>query len=588
MFRNAWILLVAVPAAFGQFGNLAPTDAGDGLYFSSPFRQTGSDQVLHPKIFHWSRTAGFRLVAQRERRSDASPDFYQLIQPDVSGDGSVVSYVAWSPCIGSNICIFADSFRANLGGGEGGAVELGVGRIQLSRNGRYAVVFDATQHREGVVEWMDRETGERVAVDPGRMTAERQAITSSGELLMYSFVGSRGMVLWTPSGVTPLVPEIAADGTAIISDDGSRLVLNVSQDPGYSLWTVRVDGSGAQQLAPAREIQYAPAISNDGGRVVFESDGGVMLADLESGARRGWATRDEAAEVTISGSGGIVFVATVSNRLLRIDVAANEIEELVPRIPAVTNFYEVLSWFDTPIGIPAVFGAPTPGSLNWIRGSGLADELSYAPFPLPESWSGVRVMLGDLPARIVAVAPEQIVYQIPFEAPYGVTSARVTGPPAPFEGQPWQIDLQPRQFQFVRNGIEAWTPELPLGAAVVVKQDFSALVTPENRAQAEEIVHLYATGAGPVEAAVPSGVPTPAEPLPVVTVPADCFYMDAGIRTPLETLYVGLAPGLVGIYQITVRLPLDPQIFPRNPAPRPGLTIGCAEGELASVPFVEP
>ena len=578
MHRISAFFLLAASAAWGQFQNLAATDEGDQLYFSSPLRQTGSDQFLHPKIFQW-RSEGFRLVTQRERQGPG-PRFnpHELIQPDISGDGSAVTFVGYSPCFGGSSCVFHEYYHSSQLTTEPEPVDLGAGRAQLSRSGRYAVVYGSTGFNPGLVERIDLQSDERIPTGSGRVTADRQAITSAGELLLNGFGNPGVFVLWTPSGSRQLVPEFVVDRTAIISDDGSRLIFHTPDGDGYSLWAARTDGTDAQQLALSREPEYAPAISNDGRWVVFEADGSVVLADLVSDARRELIVpEDGVAETTISGLGNVVFVSTLANRLLRVDVASGEVEEISSRVPAIGATYSFprISGF--------LSGAPVPGSLNWIRGSGLAGHLTFASIPLPESRDGVEVLLGDAPARIVAVAPEQIVYQIPFEAPLGEIDMRVVGPPAPFEGAAVQLDLQRQELHFVSNGYEAWSPELAIGEAIVVTQDFTALITAANPAREEEIVHLYATGGGPVAAAVSSGVPTPADPLPAVTPAITCSYFEQGDRRPLDTFYVGLAPGLIGVYQVSVRLPRDPTPF-GDDSGRVSLTVGCGAA-LASVPM---
>jgi uncharacterized protein (TIGR03437 family) len=572
MRRIAACLLLAASAAFAQFQNLAASDAGDQLYFSSPFRQTGSDQFPHAKLFRWS-DAGFDLVEQRDRQGPGpANNFYELIQPDVSGDGSVVTFVGYSPCYGGSSCIYHEYYQASLLGNDPAAATLGLGHTQLSRNGRYAVVYGSTGLDSGLIERVDLESGERVSPASGRITADRQAITSRGELLLNGFGDPGVCALWTPSGSIQLVPQFVVDRIAIVSDDGSRLVFQTPDGDGHSLWAAHADGTGARKLAPSRARDYAPAISNDGRWVVFESNDRVILADLVSDADRELiAPPDGVAATTISGMGNVVFVATHLNRLLRVDAASGAVEELVPRTPAVT----------------VVYGAPVPGSLNWMRGSGLADHLSFATVPLPELLDGVGLLLGDRPAAIVAVAPEQIVYQIPFESPPVKTDVRLASPPSPFEGAPVQLDLQRQQFRFVRNGYEAWTPDLDIGEPVIVTQNFGALVTNDNLATEQQIVHLFATGGGLVNAPLTTGESTPAEPLPVVQPRVECFFFDEGGRRSLETLYVGLAPGLIGVYQITVRLPQGPQPFYSDPT-RASLTVGCGESDfvdLVSVPM---
>jgi uncharacterized protein (TIGR03437 family) len=99
-------------------------------------------------------------------------------------------------------------------------------------------------------------------------------------------------------------------------------------------------------------------------------------------------------------------------------------------------------------------------------------------------------------------------------------------------------------------------PDLP-DYAVAAHGDFSALVTPEKPARSGEIVHLYAQGLGPVDPPVETGRPAPVSPLARVAAPVRCYvpYGQASGDLPVELFYAGLAPGMIGYYQISVRLP---------------------------------
>jgi hypothetical protein len=101
----------------------------------------------------------------------------------------------------------------------------------------------------------------------------------------------------------------------------------------------------------------------------------------------------------------------------------------------------------------------------------------------------------------------------------------------------------------------------------------SALVTSDNPAQAGETIIGYATGLPPAEPPVPIGQPTPISPLSHVpqvagnrevdrlgVLVADILLLDpvpvSGDTTGQFPIpFMGLAPGLVGVYQINFVLP---------------------------------
>jgi hypothetical protein len=88
--------------------------------------------------------------------------------------------------------------------------------------------------------------------------------------------------------------------------------------------------------------------------------------------------------------------------------------------------------------------------------------------------------------------------------------------------------------------------------ALAAHEDWSALVDANRPARQAEIVHIYATRLGPVTPPVPAGTAAPASPLSVLATPLSCRDRSGGV---LDVLYAGLAPGTIGYYLISVRLP---------------------------------
>ena len=66
-----------------------------------------------------------------------------------------------------------------------------------------------------------------------------------------------------------------------------------------------------------------------------------------------------------------------------------------------------------------------------------------------------------------------------------------------------------------------------------------------------EIISLFATGLGPVENAPPDGQPAAASPLSGSGLAVTIGGIDA------QVLWAGLAPGLIGVYQVNLRIPAN-------------------------------
>src|SRR5260370_34801600 len=68
-----------------------------------------------------------------------------------------------------------------------------------------------------------------------------------------------------------------------------------------------------------------------------------------------------------------------------------------------------------------------------------------------------------------------------------------------------------------------------------------------------DVVTIYATGLGPVVGSIPTGQSAPFDQLFPIQGQLTCTFNPYG--APAETLFAGLAPGFLGIYQINFRLP---------------------------------
>jgi uncharacterized protein (TIGR03437 family) len=108
-----------------------------------------------------------------------------------------------------------------------------------------------------------------------------------------------------------------------------------------------------------------------------------------------------------------------------------------------------------------------------------------------------------------------------------------------------------------------------------------------------EIIHLYLTGLGPVAGVVQTGVPASANgPLQPVLNLYTCNLTfattppGAGFATA-PVLFAGLAPGLVGLYQLDLRvpsLPTDALLNTSTLGCNPPLSANAASAAIASFP----
>ncbi len=194
-------------------------------------------------------------------------------------------------------------------------------------------------------------------------------------------------------------------------------------------------------------------------------------------------------------------------------------------------------------------GLPSSGSLATVFCSGLRNiegVIVAEGVPLPSELAGVTVFIRGLPAPLLAVAAgagfQQINLQVPWERPVGTLPSLEIRQ----GGQRVHLDLS-GPLQTAAPGFFADAQGLGI---VQHSSDFS-LVTAESPARPGEILVAYATGLGDVSPPVPTGFPAPVEPLSwAMGAPS----VSIGQREA-NTFFRGLAPGLVGIFQINFQVP---------------------------------
>jgi len=222
-------------------------------------------------------------------------------------------------------------------------------------------------------------------------------------------------------------------------------------------------------------------------------------------------------------------------------------------------------------------GLPPPGSLGAIFCLGLKDiqgTIAANTVPLPRELAGVHVTIGGAPAPLLSVSAVNGYFQINFQTPQ---ETQTLGPAAPA----W-VEVRIEQLSALdRQRVAEGTATLRLrqkpgeffmltfgephqvysvGQPAVLRASDFSLITPANPARPKDILVAFATGLGPTEPVVPTGVPAPFSPLAIVkriegymgfTAEGTLVRINGLDRVPL---YVGLAPGLIGVYQVNFQL----------------------------------
>jgi uncharacterized protein (TIGR03437 family) len=241
-----------------------------------------------------------------------------------------------------------------------------------------------------------------------------------------------------------------------------------------------------------------------------------------------WTPARAANQVTVTASAMVPGLASAT-----VQVTGKVTPNLAPALTpgALLNVFN-----------PVVGGGIPPGTAVAIYGSNLAPAGTSATansLPFPTNLSNVSVAIGGIAAplyfvssgQINAEAPFQLVPGVPYEVIVNANGALTT--PNPFISS------------IGAPGIASFAN----GSIIATHLDGS-LITSSSPAMPSEIIVLYLTGLGSTanQPATGSAAPVPpTDPVSAVTLTLN------GVASP--TLFVGLTPGTVGLYQIDFTVP---------------------------------
>lgn len=216
-----------------------------------------------------------------------------------------------------------------------------------------------------------------------------------------------------------------------------------------------------------------------------------------------------------------------------------------------------------------------PGSYITIYGQALSDarRVFFTPY-LPLALAGVSVSFDapaagiSLPGRLHFVDPNQINVQVPWELE-GLNSVRMKVSVGDLSSAVYTLPLarhSPAFFEYLEGSRLL---------AAALDENFRVIGT-SNPVARGRVVQFFLNGLGPVTDRPATGEITPTNPLPrTVDQPT---VLIAG--RPAQVEYSGMAPSLVGVYQINARVPADAPsgILPVT------VTIGGVTSKATSLP----
>jgi uncharacterized protein (TIGR03437 family) len=557
---NMRLLLVlaicGVLPSFAQFSSMATDYAGQRLLFTTNLSQTGSGQPDYGKLFvaDW-RGVQALLIYNYDDLSTSGLDpgqpglltnFYNVDGVDVSSSGAYISVTARRACEGLGytalLCGYAD--QSTLYDRRGQVALTAAGRVIVSASGKWALAVQKSFSGPGTYFLLyDMTNGASFKV-ASVLTANTDwfhdvaddgtvVIASEAELLICGAAANCRSVMVDWKGLLG-----TGIRSAVIDAAGTAVVWAQTDEPGNSILHAlqTVDLGKTMNLGVSGWADSQPRISDDGSRILFLStpiganDPQVFLMAIDGTARRRVTVEPEGiAKAVLSGNGQVVWALTRTGRLLKIDIDTGGRTQYTEPLAAFLDPY-----FSSDPATPFVSGLLTPGEVISVSASVMPGER-------------VELTVQGQPAPVVRVEPQTVVFEIPWTAQVGMDTGK-------------DVELairKPDSSSWSGDKLNVYLGVFGPRLLASVHQDFSALISAKQPAQAGEIIHFFGTGFGPVTPPVPDGAPAPVAPLSRTVNAVTCDVLNyVGADTgPAHVLFAGLAPGMIGIYQLDVQLP---------------------------------
>jgi uncharacterized protein (TIGR03437 family) len=524
----------------GQFSSLIAPGNGADVYLCTSLSLKGSGQPQQGRIYKIGSTP-LELVAAVANSGFPEPcigtcltNAYDLRQPDLSRDGTVLAYTGRSDCTGSaTACSFhVNPYQTTVQGvpGKGTLDFHGLGR--LSSNGRHLVLhIPLNLYAMSEFDTVDLQTGERSAQSTisgtgARFTPNGRVVADDGTFvvvmanaLVHVFRGGQRIS-------APRLSDAQLAANAVIDASGRTVVYQyqASYSSPSQLRVFHPDTNDDRVFLQGDGYLQDPVITADGQKVAFISSARLGTTDPPgskqlylvgldgTGLRALTRGPDDVQQFTLSDDGQTAWYVS-NDALYQLNTATGETRQRI-----------------APTGQAYVEDTVCPGSAVQVSGAGLGGN--------------TFVLFDGMRPPIVSRGKSSMWFQIPWEA-------------RPSNSVPVSVEGE-SPFEVLRTVVNV-VPLKPRFATPAIHQDWSGFVTTASPARPGEILHFYAVGLGPVQPSVATGVPGPENPLAMLATPLDCN---------VPVLFAGLAPGLVGFYQVTVQIPAD--------AAPPGMAVSCS------------
>ncbi|MBM3761955.1 MAG: hypothetical protein FJW36_17115 [Acidobacteria bacterium] len=527
------IFLLALPT-LAQFSSLATTPDGSKLYFVSSLRQRNTNQPLHGKVFSLDdREMKPALILNEIKLDDQWSNFYNITAPYLDSNGNLIGYSALRKCYIS----FFQACKA-FEGSSWSSLQF-QGTLTFSPNRRFALNAVWGGLSDYGFTLRNLETSQRLATATAVNGAH--AVTDEGVVWRVASNGLERLAAGATSFETFIPNEQAPFLSGVAHIPGTSKIMTW-QLKNLTWQLIEIDTSTKQLTPISRPLSYTCdkiAAATGSIRVALCHNGKTTeLLRLDSPTSDWRPIARSINTFTIAANGNILWYAGGGNSIHKVNLLEETDQTRLPpmRLPAVTQPFA------------------SPGSLYFIEGSGIGNSL-------------VRLVSPNSPSRPLTPLlrqPDRLVYLIPTDLPPPIADYRLEMEnPAPslFDYSAilgaFVLPTAPLFFE-AEPELGVLRPVSVTASPLAIQRDFSSTVTRERPARPGSIVHLYAVNLSP------SGTP-------------DLRCIGSYSENSPLLLYAGPAPGIMGIYQISVQLPLAPP-DPANGGPMYQLSCNYSNG----------
>jgi uncharacterized protein (TIGR03437 family) len=174
---------------------------------------------------------------------------------------------------------------------------------------------------------------------------------------------------------------------------------------------------------------------------------------------------------------------------------------------------------------------------------------TFSGLPLPNVLGDTQVLVNNTPAPLFYVSPGQINMVLPNELSTGGTAnlsvVRQSTGEIYGSAELQLASADPAMFTMNQGGT---------GQVSAINFVDGTVNSPANPVARGQVIELYGTGVGPVSGAPPDGQ-APSGAVPAATLPQIVLGTSTSFLPASNILYSGLAPGLVGVWQINLMIP---------------------------------